>query len=226
MLNYQEPEKFETHVGNVLDVVGIFPTIQGEGPFAGRPAIFIRLAGCNLQCPQCDTDYTSYRRTKSINEITAEVYRWHTPLVVITGGEPFRQDISKLVNALHASGREIQIETNGTFYREDFDYSKVTIVCSPKTGSINPKLIPHIKAYKYVGRYGNLDLQDGLPLSALEHPCKPRLARPPEGATVYLQPEDEKDETRNAANTEAVAASCMTHGYIFCLQVHKYIGVP
>ena len=54
--------------GLSLQVNSIFYTIQGEGPFAGRPAIFIRLAGCNLQCPGCDTEYTK-RQTMTVDEI-------------------------------------------------------------------------------------------------------------------------------------------------------------
>src|SRR3954467_9071958 len=45
--------------GNSLSIHSIFYTLQGEGPYSGCPAVFMRLAGCNLQCPGCDTDYTS-----------------------------------------------------------------------------------------------------------------------------------------------------------------------
>ena len=57
--NTQPAEKQVKSSGLILAINSIFYTIQGEGPFAGSPAVFVRLAGCNLQCPMCDTEYTS-----------------------------------------------------------------------------------------------------------------------------------------------------------------------
>ena len=75
ILNTQPIEKRHHKVD--LEVHSIFYTIQGEGPFCGTPAVFIRLAGCNLQCPSCDTNYTSKRRTMTAEEIVNEVRRAH-----------------------------------------------------------------------------------------------------------------------------------------------------
>ena len=61
MLPNSQPIEKRSRDADVLEVHSIFYTLQGEGPFCGSPAIFIRLAGCNLQCPGCDTDYTSKR---------------------------------------------------------------------------------------------------------------------------------------------------------------------
>ena len=98
MINIQPIEKIE-HYGvpddGGLDVHSIFPTIQGEGPFVGQPAIFIRLAGCNLQCPLCDTEYTEGRIRLSVPVIfdaVQEHIRLFAPLIVITGGEPDKHD--------------------------------------------------------------------------------------------------------------------------------------
>ena len=133
-----------------LSVHSIFSSVQGEGPFVGQPAVFVRLHGCNLQCPLCDTNY-SYpcaftKPTPQTLTSTVSALCGAATLVVITGGEPFRQNLTPFVNALLDQGFRVQIETNGTLFLprgngEDpgFPYYRVTIVCSPKTGKINKK---------------------------------------------------------------------------------------
>ncbi len=226
-MNDQPVEKQSLRVDGQLDVHSIFYTIQGEGPYVGFPAVFVRLAGCNLQCPLCDTDYTSSRVMLSpaqlLRRIKAASPACH--LVVITGGEPFRQNLTVAVIELLAHGYSIQVETNGTLFLEDFPYKEVTIVCSPKAGKINPRLAPHITALKYVLRHGEV-APDGLPLLALAHPASPRVSRPPLGfkKAIYVQPADEKDEAINAKNLTAAVDSAMRHGFILGIQVHKIIG--
>ena len=231
-MNTQPIEKQTIDLLDRVIVHSIFPTIQGEGPFVGRPAIFIRLAGCNLQCPLCDTDYTSNRMELTAASIVRAVDGHHDllkkPLVVITGGEPFRQNITDLVMRLREAKYDVQIETNGTLYLQDFPYELVTVVCSPKAGKINHRLLRYpgaINAYKYVLRHGEV-ADDGLPILALAHPASPQVARPPIGFTgpIYVQPVDDKDEKLNALNLQAAVDSCMTHGYILGVQLHKIIG--
>lgn len=229
MRNEQLPEHRDRGVGQTLDIHSIFLTIQGEGPYAGRQAVFIRLAGCNLQCPNCDTDYTSTRSKLEIPKIVKGVQATaqRATLVVITGGEPFRQRLSPLVTALMREGFAVQLESNGTLYEHGFPYNKVTLVVSPKTGSINPMIVPFIAALKYVGSWDDLSPTDGLPTFALGHPAKPMLARPPEGfrGELFLQPEDSYNIQENHRNVEAVKASCQKFGYRLCLQMHKIINV-
>lgn len=230
--NLQPAEKRTENSGRFLSVNSIFHTIQGEGPFVGTPAVFVRLAGCNLQCPMCDTEYTS-RSEFDIHQIAMMVdseirASGPTDLIVITGGEPFRQHLTALVELLLSNGYRVQIETNGSFYEEGFPYGLVTIVCSPKTGTINRKLAPHVRAYKYVATSRSLATSiDGLPTHALEHPNAGGLARPPADskAEIYLQPVDEKDPEANQRNLNAVVMSCLRYGHRLCLQVHKIIGV-
>lgn len=230
--NSQPAEKQDKGDGLFLAINSIFYTIQGEGPFAGSPAVFVRLAGCNLQCPMCDTEYIS-RRTMSAEEIIERIQDVspgrYPPLVVITGGEPFRQNLRLFVSALLLNMIKVQIETNGTLYGDlPFDHPNLTIVCSPKAGAINKKLAPHIKALKYVATVDSLEgSPDGLPTHALEHPNGGMLARPPQGwrGEIYLQPVDEQNTVRNNRNLTAVVKSCMDNGYRLCLQVHKIIGV-
>lgn len=233
--------------GTVLDVHSTFYTIQGEGPFCGTPAVFVRLAGCNLQCPGCDTDYTSTREQLSIETIERRIsiqfkavqFRtrrtYDVPqLVVITGGEPFRQNLGKLIPYLLELGYYVQIETNGTLPPPDIVFSKDTswrsgafIVCSPKTGSVHPLTSVAACCFKYVLDARSVDPEDGLPVLALGHTAAPKVARPPEGTTkdIYLQPADSRNDEQNKANMEAVVRSCLRYGYILQLQVHKIIEV-
>ncbi len=239
-MNNQPIEKREHSADGTLAVHSIFETIQGEGPFCGTPCVFVRLAGCNLQCPACDTDYTSTRKRMGAWEIINEVNalwrkdRWRKGLVVITGGEPFRQDLTELFGYLINAGYYVQIETNGTLAPTPWNYSVRTdtrdgvyIVCSPKTGKIHDRMYKAACALKYVVRAGEVHKEDGLPLSALDHPSNPYPARPPEGwqRPVYVQPLDSKDPAENQAHTNEAVASCMQHGYILQIQVHKIIGV-
>lgn len=212
-------------------VHSIFRTIQGEGPFVGIPSIFIRLGGCNLQCPLCDTDYTEGNARLSLIDIAERLSTFPENLVVITGGEPFRQHLFPLVSTLIASGYSVQIETNGTLFQDDLPYGceEFAVICSPKTGAINKHLEPHITAFKYVVKNGGVSPVDGLPIKALDHVNSGLVARPPKDfplALVYVQPADEQHLVKNTLNLEVAIASCQQFGYRLCLQIHKIINLP
>jgi 7-carboxy-7-deazaguanine synthase len=234
-INTQPIERVIKDETNELDVHSIWETIQGEGPFAGTPAVFIRLAGCNLQCPLCDTDYTSERMQMSAVDIVKQVEHIRDPmiygrrtLVVITGGEPLRQSIGVLCATLLACEYKVQIETNGLLYRGDLPFGdpNFAIVCSPKTPKLNYQLLPHITALKYVLAADCADPEDGLPTAVLGQ--KIAVARPWPNFTgdIYLQPEDHQDPYQNHRNVQAAVASCLKYGYRLCLQTHKIVGLP
>jgi organic radical activating enzyme len=228
MRNQQPAEKVVREITNNYQVHSIFHTLQGEGPFAGMPAVFVRLAGCNIQCPGCDTDYTSSRESMEVGEILVAISEARegcpTRLVVITGGEPFRQPLLLLVNSLLEEGYLVQIETNGTLYQE-LPYPEITVVCSPKTGSINKELVPHLAALKYVVDEAAVGA-DGYPERALAHGTS-RLARPPRNfyGRIYLQPYDSGNEENNHFHQVATIDSCFKTGAIYCHQLHKLIGL-
>lgn len=235
-MNTQPIEKLSIRNDGKLDVHSIFHTIQGEGPFSGTPAVFIRLAGCNLDCPQCDTDYTSTRDLLSPQEVAEIVIGFGpTSLVVITGGEPFRQQIGNLVNRLLLLDYFVQIESNGTLPpSDDVIWSQdigrrhgAYIVCSPKAGKVNKLLDKEACCFKYVVSADSVN-QDGLPNHVLGHGAHPHVARPSwesRNKLIYLQPADVKDEDGNQENLQAAIRSCMKHGFVLQLQTHKLLGM-
>lgn len=123
----------------------IFHSIQGEGVNIGKPAVFLRLALCNLACTWCDTKYTwdwqQYAQQEQILEIQAEeawqqILRYNCAYLVVTGGEPMLQQ-KQLIPLLHYLKNEefyIEIETNGTIVP---DHELVSLV---DHWSVSPKL--------------------------------------------------------------------------------------
>jgi 7-carboxy-7-deazaguanine synthase len=98
-------------------LIEIYKSVQGESSFAGLPCIFVRLAGCNLRCSWCDSEYTfSGGHKKSVEEVLAEVRKLApVKLVEITGGEPMLQgrEVVPFMQKLLDEGYEVLIETSG-----------------------------------------------------------------------------------------------------------------
>ncbi len=225
-MNDQTPEKLNIHPLGVLEVHHLFHSIQGEGPFVGCPAVFIRLTGCNLQCPNCDEDYTSKRTPMNPATLMDAVKEFQdVNLLVITGGEPLRQNLAPFLCLAIEAGYRVQIETNGTLYNPSIIYEEIMVVCSPKTGAVNKHLLPHIDAWKYVvnSDESNISKEDGLPIRALGHPAKPYLQRPPKGALVYVQPEDEGCALKTRVNIKTALNICFKYKHYLCLQIHKML---
>lgn len=124
-----------------MKVIEIFESIQGEGFNAGRPAIFVRFAGCNLHCEFCDTKYSWVLGEEySVDGILKKIVEYNARLVVLTGGEPLIQDheeLAELVNRLRWMQREVAMESNGVIL---LDRQKIRIdwlTISPKTALFN-----------------------------------------------------------------------------------------
>lgn len=138
-----------------LKIKEIFWSAQGEGLRAGISSIFIRLAGCSLRCPYCDTkDAWADTAPASVPEILQVVdklkHMYPYSQVVITGGEPLEQELAPLVESLTAAKCTLAIETNGLHYQE-LKIAWWTV--SPKDVAgylIRPELIPHISELKLI----------------------------------------------------------------------------
>ena len=202
------------------DVVSIFKTIQGEGPLAGHPSIFLRLGGCNLACDFCDTEFENFQRQTlisilgQIKSLAANTIKW----VIITGGEPLRQPIEALCQALMEEGFKIQIETNGTVFRPL--PKEVMVICSPKNQSgkyyrIREDLLAVIDAFKFIISNDKASYRDVVDVGqSLYH------------TPVYVQPMDEYDPIKNAKNQQRALELALKNGYILSLQTHKILNIP
>ncbi len=149
------PHEYDQDPEGSLRVTTIFPTIQGEGPFSGCPATFVRLSGCNLACSFCDTYFDAgevmpfaaimqtvragWKAFRALHGVP--IFYGQHPLLVLTGGEPMMQrNVVKFIQHAEMSGFTVQIETNGIFYREL--PPSVSLVVSPK---VNERTREYIK---------------------------------------------------------------------------------
>lgn len=191
----------------MLQLAEIFYSVQGEGAYTGTPAVFVRLAGCNLSCDFCDTDY-SLKFLASVPEIVERVRECGggCPMVILTGGEPLAQrETIDLVDALRRDGRRVHIESNGTIFTEL--PRDVWLCVSPKE-RVDPRMARRADEVKLIvdGRVPleHLDLFEDKPL-------------------VLLQPEGNKPQNVAIALEYAKAHPSR---FRLSLQTHKLIGVP
>ncbi|MEQ8819278.1 MAG: 7-carboxy-7-deazaguanine synthase [Sumerlaeia bacterium] len=208
-------------------VKSIFYTMQGEGAHAGRPAVFCRFTGCNLWsgreegraraiCQFCDTEFLGvdgpggghFPDAESLAEAIAALWPAEAaharPYVVCTGGEPLLQLTTALVEALHARGFEVAVETNGT---------------RPVPGGVDWVCVSPKANAKLVLRRGN-ELKLVYPQTAL----RPEDVAHLDFDRFYLQPMDGPDQD---ANLRAAMRYCLEHPqWSLSLQLHKVVGLP
>jgi 7-carboxy-7-deazaguanine synthase len=205
---------------HTLKIAEIFASLQGEGLRQGEPAIFVRLAGCNLRCPFCDTKraWTGGRRitVERIAGRIAYLKKAHpAEWIVLTGGEPLLQDVGPLVRRLKSAGLKIQVETNGLFYRRlPADWYTV----SPKP----PDYIFHPE-YRAQAREVKLVASRELSFAVV---TRIRDAFPPE-TPLLLQPESNTAPSRAKALRllRRTAKEGRTNVRL-SLQMHKILGIP
>jgi 7-carboxy-7-deazaguanine synthase len=190
-----------------LQLVEVFYSVQGEGTHTGTPAVFVRLAGCNLACAFCDTDY-AVREFASVGAVVARVREvgGDCPLVVLTGGEPLAQAASSaLIDALRADGRRVHIESNGTI-RADLP-NDVWLTVSPKE-RLDERMAARANEAKLI-------VDGRVPSEWIE--------RFPRDVPVFLQPEGNKPANVTLAYDAVRASPARLR---LSLQTHKFIGVP
>jgi 7-carboxy-7-deazaguanine synthase len=191
----------------MLALAEIFYSIQGEGTWTGTPAVFVRVAGCNLNCRFCDTDY-SLRFFASVPDVVARVRELGAdcPMVVLTGGEPLAQRAGvELIEALRADGRRVHVESNGTI-ATDLP-SDVWLTVSPKE-RLEPAMAARANEVKLI-------VDGRVPDEWLEAFA---------GRTIptFLQPEGNK---RDNIELALAAAKAQPARFRLGLQTHKFIGV-
>lgn len=234
-----------------IAVQEVFYTLQGEGPFAGAPAVFIRLAGCHLACTFCDTEFESGINNRlTVQEIVRHAALADThdhgfskrPMVVLTGGEPMRQPTVELVRALLAEGfSHVQYETAGNLWEPGLEHwfehsTQVSLVVSPKTPHVHPMVYRYARHWKYIVRWNDSGNADGLPDSPTQknQPLLCKLFRPwdvspvgREGAdTVWVSPCDEHDVDKNLKNVQQAVNVALRQGYRLSMQMHKLLNLP
>ena len=192
----------------------IFYSLQGEGFHTGRPAVFVRFAGCNLRCPFCDTDF-SHSEPMTAEQIARRVFDYSThphTLIVLTGGEPSLQVDNELVDALHAHQQTVTIETNGTRPVPD-NIDWVTL---------SPKAVPAAES-KVV-----LTQADEVKVVFTESTEKllPLWRTTIRASHYYLQPCAQPGTEPIQTNTEAVVEYILSHpDWKLSLQTHKYLRI-
>ena len=208
-------------------------TLQGEGAQAGRAAVFLRFAGCNLWsgrerdrpravCTFCDTDFVGVDGPGGGRFADADAVARHVaglwpglgaggggrPLVVCTGGEPFLQLDATLVDALHARGFAVAVETNGT----------LPAPAGAKTGDLDWVCVSPKADAEVVVRTG-----DELKLVYPQADAPPERFADLSFTHFFLQPMDGPDQ---AANTRAAIDYCLRHPqWRLSVQTHKVVSI-
>lgn len=228
--------------GQRLQVESVFLTIQGEGPLTGVPAVFVRLAGCWLACHFCDTQFEAGINNYQPPHAVLDLVRLHhrgrpCNLVVLTGGDPLRQNIVPLVHLLEAHDYHVQIETAGLRWVPDLenflsDYPTpgASLVVSPKTGKVCSEVSRYASAWKYIVDLDDpQDPHDGLPNGSTQVAgMYQKLARPPHDLPrhkIFLQPCDRGSPRRNKENSDLALSLAYRYGYRVSVQTHKILGV-
>lgn len=223
----------------MIRVREVFATMQGEGSQAGRPSVFVRLAGCNLwsghqqQREQghgacalwCDTDFVGgdvVAAPELVQRVQALTAGWAVPHVTITGGEPLLQLVrpagAEVVRALRAAGVRVAVETNGTVRAPVLQLPGLHVTMSPKrlrADRAHQDPLGHVVVRRCT------DLKLVVPQWPLDE--MRRLVQEVEHEHLYLQP---LDTGGGAAAVDLALAMAQQLGGRVSVQAHKLVGMP
>ncbi len=220
-----------------LKINEMFETIQGEGVHTGVPAIFVRLQGCPVGCPWCDTKHTWTLDDALVTTATEVINKdneseaffsidengllalfaeqgYVAKHVVITGGEPCMYDLRPLTSLLHAQGMSTQIETSGTY--EVLCHPDTWVTVSPKVNMkggmpvLTSALLRANEIKHPIAMQKHIDELDAL-LESIVGQSTP---------VICLQP-----ISQQARATELAVQTCIKRNWRLSLQTHKYIGI-
>jgi organic radical activating enzyme len=196
---------------DALPIVETFHSIQGEGFWTGTNAFFIRLAGCDVGCPWCDTKQSWSARhhpQRLLTELVAEAVAAQPKIVIVTGGEPLMHNLDPLTQALHTAGLTIHLETSGSHpWSGEFDW----VTFSPKPfKQPNPSIYAHVNELKVV-----IASASDFEWAQLQ------AQKVAEGAIKCLQPEWTDPDNRS----KIVEFVMQNPSWRISLQTHKMLGV-
>ena len=226
-------------------VKAVWRTLQGEGAWAGRPAVFVRFVGCNMwtgyerdrardaersgaDCPMwCDTDFTKEGADRfTADALAAEMQRVGDGVrfCVLTGGEPLLQADATLVRALHDAGFEVAVETNGTVALADAFEGEAGVLVPPDWVVCSPKLPEDRLALEWCDEL-KLVVPDYRPeaYARFAERVRPHTVGDRERRYLWLQPED--GSRLEAATRLAVETALANPVWRVSVQTHKVLGV-
>ena len=215
----------------------IFATLQGEASFTGTPSVFIRLQGCGVACPWCDTKHTWELKPAQLTEFSLITKKeidknsWafatcqdlvnfitanypQITHIVITGGEPAQYNLIALCEALENIGKDMQIETSGTEQLQITDRTWVTL--SPKINMPSGKIVLQDavnRANEIKMPIGKITDIDKLKEFLLTYNVAPNIP-------IWLQP-----LSQNPSATQLCIREAMANNWRLSIQVHKYLNI-
>ena len=197
-------------------------TIQGEGYWTGVLCDFIRLHGCPVGCPFCDSLYAPQdgggrKAPRTLIDIETLVSELAAPRVVITGGEPLiHSHLPHLIDAILKTGRAVSLETSGAFWQDI--HADVWVTLSPKT-HVSPRFPVHEAMWQRADEI-KIVVVDGTELAFY----KPYLNASCQN--LYLQPEwDNRANTVPLVMEQIRSEWAIAHNVRLSLQSHKYLGL-
>ena len=200
-------------IAQKLPVMEMFYSIQGEGFHSGKPAIFVRLGGCDVGCHWCDVKESWNEKDHpylSISEIIDEISQYPSKTIIVTGGEPLMYSLDDLTFELKQKGYQLHLETSGVYTMSgQWDW----ITFSPKkfkkadqsifaVASELKAIVVNKSDFKFAESF----------VSSLN-----------DGCIQYLQPEWSKSEQMTAVIVEYIKAH---PEWNISLQTHKYLNIP